>query len=394
MSDPVVIVSAARTPIGGMLGDFSSLQAWQLGAVAIKAAVERAGIQGDAVDEVLMGCCLMAGQGQAPARQATLAAGLPQSAGAVTLSKMCGSGMRTMMFAHDMLLAGSASVVVAGGMESMTNAPHLLLNARKGYRYGAATVFDHMALDGLEDAYERGKAMGVFAEQCVAKYAFTREAQDKFAIASTERSIKANSDGSFAWEIAPVMVPGKGGETKIDKDEQPFKAKLDKIPGLKPAFKKDGTITAANASSISDGAAALVLMRESTAAKLGCKPVARIVAHAVHAQAPEWFTTAPVGAIGKVLAKTGWQAEQVDLWEINEAFAAVTMAAMAEYKLPHDKVNIHGGACALGHPIGASGARIVVTLLGALKKTGGTRGVAALCIGGGEATAMAVEMIR
>ena len=394
MSDPVVIVSAARTPIGGMLGDFSSLQAWQLGAVAIKAAVERAGIQGDAVDEVLMGCCLMAGQGQAPARQATLAAGLPQSAGAVTLSKMCGSGMRTMMFAHDMLLAGSASVMVAGGMESMTNAPHLLLNARKGYRYGAATVFDHMALDGLEDAYERGKAMGVFAEQCVAKYAFTREAQDKFAIASTERSIKANSDGSFAWEIAPVMVPGKGGETKIDKDEQPFKAKLDKIPGLKPAFKKDGTITAANASSISDGAAALVLMRESTAAKLGCKPVARIVAHAVHAQAPEWFTTAPVGAIGKVLAKTGWQAEQVDLWEINEAFAAVTMAAMAEYKLPHDKVNIHGGACALGHPIGASGARIVVTLLGALKKTGGTRGVAALCIGGGEATAMAVEMIR
>jgi acetyl-CoA C-acetyltransferase len=394
MSDPIVIVSAARTPIGGLLGDFSSLQAWQLGAVAIKAAVERAGIKGDAVDEVLMGCCLMAGQGQAPARQATLAAGLPQSAGAVTLSKMCGSGMRTMMFAHDMLVAGSANVLVAGGMESMTNAPHLLLNARKGYRYGAATVFDHMALDGLEDAYERGKAMGVFAEQCVAKYAFTREAQDKFAIASTERSIKANSDGSFAWEIAPVTVPGKGGEVAIDKDEQPFKAKLDKIPSLKPAFKKDGTITAANASSISDGAAALVLMRESTAARLGCKPVARIVAHAVHSQAPEWFTTAPVGAIGKVLAKTGWQAEQVDLWEINEAFAAVTMAAMAEYKLPHEKVNIHGGACALGHPIGASGARIVVTLLGALKKTGGTRGVAALCIGGGEATAMAVELIR
>jgi acetyl-CoA C-acetyltransferase len=394
MSDPIVIVSAARTPIGGMLGDFSSLQAYQLGAVAIKAAVERAGVKGDAVDEVLMGCCLMAGQGQAPARQATLAAGLPQSAGAVTLSKMCGSGMRTMMFAHDMLIAGSANVLVAGGMENMTNAPHLLLGTRKGYRYGAVTMFDHMALDGLEDAYERGKAMGVFAEQCVAKYSFTREAQDKFAIASTERALKANTDGSFAWEIAPVMIAGKGGETKIDKDEQPFKAKLDKIPGLKPAFKKDGTITAANASSISDGAAALVLMRESTATKLGCKPIARIMAHSVHAHAPEWFTTAPVGAIGKVLAKTGWKAGEVDLWEVNEAFAAVTMAAMVEYKLPHEKVNIHGGACALGHPIGASGARIVVTLLGALKKTGGTRGIAALCIGGGEATAMAVEMIR
>ncbi len=394
MSDPIVIVSAARTPIGGLLGDFASIQAWQLGAVAIKAAVERAGVKGEAVEEVLMGCCLMAGQGQAPARQATLAAGLPQSAGAVTLSKMCGSGMRTMMFAHDMLVAGSADVLVAGGMESMTNAPHLLANARKGYRYGAATLFDHMALDGLEDAYERGKAMGVFAEQCVAKYGFTREAQDRFAIASTERAVRANTDGSFAWEIAPVMVAGKGGEVKIDKDEQPFKAKLDKIPGLKPAFKKDGTITAANASSISDGAAALVLMRESTAAKLGCKPVARIVAHSVHAHAPEWFTTAPVGAIDKVLKKTGWRAEEVDLWEVNEAFAAVTMAAMAENKLPHEKVNIHGGACALGHPIGASGARIVVTLLGALKKTGGRRGVAALCIGGGEATAMAVETIR
>jgi len=393
MSDPIVIVSAARTPIGGMLGDFSSLQAWQLGATAIKAAVERAGIQGDAVDEVLMGCCLMAGQGQAPARQATLAAGLPQSAGAVTLSKMCGSGMRTMMFAHDMLVAGSANVMVAGGMESMTNAPHLLVNSRKGYRYGAVTAYDHMALDGLEDAYERGKAMGVFAEQCVSKYSFTREAQDKFAIASTERALKANTDGSFAWEIAPVAVAAKGGETSIDKDEQPFKAKLDKIPGLKPAFKKDGTITAANASSISDGAAALVLMRESTAAKMGCKPIARILAHSVHAHAPEWFTTAPVGAISKVLEKTGWKAETVDLWEVNEAFAAVTMAAMAEFKLPHEKVNIHGGACALGHPIGASGARIVVTLLGALKKTGGKRGVAALCIGGGEATAMAVEML-
>jgi acetyl-CoA C-acetyltransferase len=393
MTDPIVIVSAARTPIGGLLGDFASLQAWQLGAVAIKAAVERAKVKGEAIDEVLFGCCLMAGQGQAPARQALLAAGLPQSAGAVTLSKMCGSGMRAMMFGHDMLVAGSANVIVAGGMESMTNAPHLLVGARKGWKYGAFTTFDHMALDGLEDAYERGKAMGVFAEQCVTKYGFTREAQDKFAIASTERSLRANTDGSFDWEMAPVTVAGKAGDTVIGKDEQPFKAKLDKIPGLKPAFKKDGTITAANASSISDGAAALVLMRQSTADKLGCTPIARILAHSVHAQAPDWFTTAPVGAIDKVLAKTGWKAAEVDLWEINEAFAAVTMAAMVEHTLPHEKVNIHGGACALGHPIGASGARIVVTLLGALKKTGGKRGVAALCIGGGEATALAVEMV-
>jgi acetyl-CoA C-acetyltransferase len=393
MSDPIVIVSAARTPIGGLLGDFASLQAPQLGAVAIKAAVERAGIAGDSVDEVLFGCCLMAGQGQAPARQAALAAGLPQSAGAVTLSKMCGSGMRAMMFGHDMLAAGSADVIVAGGMESMTNAPHLLVGSRKGYRYGAFTTYDHMALDGLEDAYERGKAMGVFAEQCVAHYGFTREAQDRFAIASTERAQKANSDGSFGWEIAPVTIAGKAGDTTFDKDEQPFKAKLDKIAGLKPAFKKDGTITAANASSISDGAAALVLMRESTAMKLGRTPIARIRAHSVHAQAPAWFTTAPVGAIDKALARAGWQAADVDLWEVNEAFAAVTMAAMTEKKLAHEIVNIHGGACALGHPIGASGARIVVTLLGALRKTGGRRGVAALCIGGGEATALAVEMV-
>jgi acetyl-CoA C-acetyltransferase len=392
MSDPIVIVSAARTPIGGLLGDFAALQAYQLGAVAIRAAVERAGIAGTAVDEVLFGNCLMAGQGQAPARQATLGAGLPPSAGAVTLSKMCGSGMRAMMFAHDMLIAGSADVIVAGGMESMTNAPHLLVNARKGYRYGAVTTYDHMALDGLEDAYERGKAMGVFAENCVGKYGFTRQAQDAFAIASTERALKANTDGSFGWEIAPVKLAGKGGEIEIGKDEQPFKAKLDKIPGLKPAFKKDGTITAANASSISDGAAALVMMRASTAGKMGCKPLARVLAHSVHAQAPDWFTTAPVGAIEKVLAKTGWKSGDVDLWEINEAFAAVTMAAMHEHKLPHEKVNIHGGACALGHPIGASGARIVVTLIGALRKTGGKRGVAALCIGGGEATALALEI--
>ncbi|MFY9512454.1 MAG: acetyl-CoA C-acyltransferase, partial [Rubrivivax sp.] len=325
----------------------------------------------------------------------------PDSSGAVTLSKMCGSGMRAAMFGHDMLLAGSANVVVAGGMESMSNAPHLMF-ARKGVKYGATAMYDHMALDGLEDAYERGKAMGVFAEQCVAKYQFSREAQDQFAIASTQRSKQANEDGSFAWEIAPVTLAAKqpsaaaaagAGDTVVKFDEQPFKAKLDKIPGLKPAFKKDGTITAATSSSISDGAAALVMVRESTATQLGLKPVARIAGHAVHAQAPDWFTTAPVGAIHKVLQKAGWLPGQVDLWEVNEAFAAVTMAAMAEFKLAHEIVNVHGGACALGHPIGASGARIVVTLLGALKKQGRKRGVAALCIGGGEATAMALELL-
>jgi acetyl-CoA C-acetyltransferase len=392
MQDPVVIVSAARTPIGGLLGDFAGLAAWELGGVAIRAAVERSGVPAERIDEVLMGNCLMAGQGQAPARQAMRRAGLADATGAVTLSKMCGSGMRAMMFAHDMLAAGSAQAVVAGGMESMTNAPHLMF-ARKGVRYGAATMFDHMAMDGLEDAYERGKAMGAFAEQCVAKYAFTREAQDAYAIASTTRAKAANEDGSFDWEIAPVTLPGKSGDVVISRDEQPFKAKLDKIPGLKPAFKNDGTITAANASSISDGAAALVLVRESTAHALGLQPVARIVSHAVHAQEPQWFATAPAGAIAKALAKAGWQAGQVDLWEVNEAFAAVTMAAMAEYRLPHDIVNVHGGACALGHPIGASGARIVVTLLGALRRRGLKRGVAALCIGGGEATAMALEMM-
>ena len=392
MSDPIVIVSAARTPIGGLLGDFANLSAAQLGAVAIRAAVERAGVPGDAVDEVLFGNCLMAGQGQAPARQAVLGAGLPISAGAVTLSKMCGSGMRAMMFAHDMLKAGSVDVMVAGGMESMTNAPHLMF-ARKGVKYGAAQLFDHMAMDGLEDAYERGKAMGAFAEQCVEKFGFTREAQDQFAIASTTRAKAANEDGSFDWEMAPVTIKGRAGDTVIQFDEQPFKAKLDKIAGLKPAFKKDGTITAANASSISDGAAALVLMRESTAVARGLTPVARIVAHAVHAQEPAWFSTAPAGSIRKVLAKAGWQTTDVDLWEVNEAFAAVTMAAMTEFNLPHEIVNVHGGACALGHPIGASGARIVVTLLGALKKRGLKRGVASLCIGGGEATALAVEML-
>jgi acetyl-CoA C-acetyltransferase len=392
MADSIVIVSAARTPIGGLLGDFSNLAAWELGGVAIRAAVERAGVPGDAVDEVLMGNCLMAGQGQAPARQAMRRAGLPDSTGAVTLSKMCGSAMRTMMFAHDMLAAGSAEVMVAGGMESMTNAPHLMF-ARKGVKYGAAAMYDHMAMDGLEDAYERGKAMGVFAEACVAKYQFSREAMDQFAIASTTRAKAANEDGSFDWEIAPVTLAGKGGDTVVRFDEQPFKARLDKIAGLKPAFKKDGLITAATSSSISDGAAALVLMRESSAARFGARPIARIAAHAVHAQAPEWFSTAPAGAIAKALKKAGWEAGQVDLWEVNEAFAAVTMAAMADFKLPHEIVNVHGGACALGHPIGASGARIVVTLLGALRKQGKKRGVASLCIGGGEATALAVEML-
>ena len=392
MAESIVIVSAARTPIGGLLGDFAGLPAWELGAVAIRAAVQRAGLPGDVVDEVLMGNCLMAGQGQAPARQAMRRAGLPDSAGAVTLSKMCGSGMRAMMFAHDMLAAGSASAMVAGGMESMSNAPHLMF-ARKGVKYGAAQLFDHMAMDGLEDAYERGKAMGVFAEQCVDKYGFTREAQDAFAIASTQRAKAANEDGSFDWEMAPVTLAGKGGEQIVKFDEQPFKAKLDKVPGLRPAFKKDGTITAANASSISDGAAALVLMRESSARQHGLQPLARIVSHAVHAQAPEWFATAPAGAIAKALKSAGWDAGSVQLWEVNEAFAAVTMAAMHEFDLPHEIVNVHGGACALGHPIGASGARIVVTLLGALKKRGLQRGLAALCIGGGEATAMTVEML-
>jgi len=392
MSDPIVIVSAARTPIGGLLGDFANLAAWELGAVAIKAAVDRAGVPGDAVDEVLFGNCLMAGQGQAPARQAMRKAGLPDSTGAVTLSKMCGSGMRAMMFAHDMLAAGTANVMVAGGMESMTNAPHLMF-ARKGIKYGVGTLYDHMALDGLEDAYERGKAMGVFAEQCVGKYAFTREAMDQYAIASTQRAKAANEDGSFAWEMAPVTIASPKGDTVIKFDEQPFKAKLDKIPGLKPAFKKDGAITAATSSSISDGAAALVLMRRSSAEQRGLEPLAVIMGHATHAQEPGLFTTAPVGAIEKLYRKTGWTTKDVDLFEVNEAFAVVAMIAQQELGIPDDKLNVNGGACALGHPIGASGARILVTLLNALKIRGGKRGIAALCIGGGEATALAVEML-
>ncbi len=398
MSDPVVIVSVARTPIGAMMGELSSFAAHQLGSIAIKAAVERAGIKPEQVQEVIMGCVLPAGQGQAPARQATLNAGLPISAGATTLNKVCGSGMKTVMLANDLILAGSQDIVVAGGMESMSNAPYMMLKGRGGYRYGHATLFDHMAYDGLEDAYEKmpnggGKSMGNYAEDCAGKYSFTREEQDQFAITSAKRARTANEDGTFAWEIAPVTVAGKKGDTVIDKDESPFKANPDKIPTLRPAFRKDGTVTAATSSSISDGAAALVLMRKSMADKLGLKPLAAIVGHATHSQEPQWFTTAPVGAIKKLYEKTGWKTDSVDLFEINEAFAVVTMAAMKEHGLSHDKVNVHGGACAMGHPIGASGARLIVTLIGALKKTGGKRGVASLCIGGGEGVALAVEML-
>ncbi len=393
MNDPVVIVSAARTPMGGFQGDFASLAGPQLGAAAIKAAVERAGIQPEQVQEAIMGNVLQAGVGQAPARQAALGAGLPLSVNCTTVHKVCGSGMKATMFANDMLLAGSNEIMVSGGMESMSNAPYLLPKARGGMRLGHGQVLDHMFFDGLEDAYQKGRLMGTFAEECADKYGFTRQAQDDFAIASTTRAQKAINDGSFAWEIAPVTVAGRKGDVVIDKDEQPLKAQLDKIPTLKPAFRKDGTVTAANSSSISDGAAALVLMRRSMADKLGLKPLASIVGHATHAHEPGWFTTAPVGAMQKLFAKTGWSADKVDFYEINEAFAVVTMAAMHDLKLPHEKVNVHGGACALGHPIGCSGARILVTLIGALRKYGGKRGVASLCIGGGEATAMAIELL-
>lgn len=393
MTDSIVILGAARTPMGAFQGDFAALAAHDLGGAAIKAAVERAGVAPDLVGEVLFGNCLMAGQGQAPARQAAFKGGLPQSAGAVTLSKMCGSGMKAAMFAHDMLLAGSHDVVVAGGMESMTNAPYLMLKGRGGYRMGHDRIFDHMMLDGLEDAYEAGRSMGTFGEDCAAKYNFTREAQDAFAIASVERAKAATTSGAFATEITPVTVKSRSGETVVSVDEGPGKVKLDKIPLLKPAFKKDGTITAASSSSINDGAAALVMARASTAAQLGAKPLARIVAHTTHAQAPNWFATAPVGAVQKLLAKTGWSVQDVDLWEINEAFAVVPMALMTELSIPHAIVNVNGGACALGHPIGASGARIMVTLVHALQARGLKRGVATLCIGGGEATALAVELL-
>src|SRR3954447_10993323 len=393
MAESIVIVGAARTPMGSFQGDFSALAAHDLGGAAIKAAVQRAAIPGDAVGEVLFGNCLMAGQGQAPARQAAFKGGLPRSAGAVTLSKMCGGGMKAAMFAHDMLLAGTHEIMVAGGMESMTNAPYLLLKGRGGYRMGHDKVYDHMMLDGLEDAYEAGRSMGTFGEDCAAKYKFSREAQDAFATTSVQRAKKATESGAFATEITPVTVKTRAGETVVSIDEGPGKVKLDKISQLKPAFKKDGVITAASSSSINDGAAALVMMRESTAKELGLTPIARIIGHATHAQEPDQFTTAPIGSLQKLFKKTGWSAKDVDLFEINEAFATVPMAAMHELDIPHNKINIHGGACALGHPIGASGARILVTLLGALKKTGGKRGVASLCIGGGEATAMAIEMV-
>jgi len=393
MSDPIVIVSAARTPMGSFQGDFSALAAHDLGGAAIAAAVQRAGIAPELVTEVLFGNCLMAGQGQAPARQAAFKGGLPKSAGAVTLSKMCGSGMRAAMFAHDMLVAGSHDVLVAGGMESMTNAPYLMLKGRGGYRMGHDHIFDHMMLDGLEDAYQPGRSMGTFGEDCAAKYSFTRAQQDAFAIASVERARATIASGHFAAEITPVTVKERSGERVVTQDEGPGKVKLDKLTSLKPAFKKDGTITAASSSSINDGAAALVMMRESTARRLGCQPLARVASHAGHAQEPEWFATAPVGATQKALAKAGWQVGDVDLWEVNEAFAVVPMALMADLNVSHDKVNVHGGACALGHPIGASGARILVTLLHALKARGLKRGLATLCIGGGEATAMAVEML-
>ncbi|MFT4195558.1 acetyl-CoA C-acyltransferase [Ottowia sp.] len=421
MTDPIVIVSAARTPMGSFQGDFSSLAAHDLGGAAIKAAVERAGIAPELVTEVLFGNCLLAGQGQAPARQAAFKGGLPQSAGAVTLSKMCGSGMRAAMFAHDMLVAAAAmgrpeqgtapsggsepraagsvgaqlhhDVLVAGGMESMTNAPYLLLKGRGGYRMGHDRVFDHMMLDGLEDAYEPGRSMGTFGEDCAAKYKFTREQQDNFAVASVQRAQAAIQSGAFKAEITPVTLKDRKGERVVEIDEGPGKINVDKIPGLKPAFRKDGTVTAASSSSINDGAAAMVLMRESTAQQLGCTPLARIASHATHAQAPEWFSTAPIGATEKALKKAGWQVGDVDLWEINEAFAVVPMALMHDLKVPHEKVNVNGGACALGHPIGASGARIMVTLMYALKARGLKKGLATLCIGGGEATAVALEML-
>jgi len=393
MTDPIIIVGAARTPMGAFQGELKEFPAAELGAVAIRAAVERAGIQPGDVEEVIMGCVLPAGQGQAPARQASLGAGVPLSTGCTTVNKMCGSGMKAAMLANDLLLAGTNRVMVAGGMESMTNAPYLLPKARAGYRMGHQQVLDHMFLDGLEDAYDKGRLMGSFAEECASKYSFTREEQDAFAVASLKRAQKANNEGQFSWEIAHVALKSGKGDRFVDKDEQPFKANFEKIPQLKPAFRKDGTVTAANSSSISDGAAALVLMRQSEAQRRGLAPIARIVGHTTHAQEPGWFTTAPVGAIRKLYDQTGWKAQDVDLYEINEAFAVVAMAAMKEHGLPHDKVNVHGGACALGHPIGASGARILVTLLGALKQYGLKRGVASLCIGGGEATAMAVEML-
>ena len=391
--DPIIIAAAARTPIGGFQGDLKEATAPELGAAAIRAATERAAITPESVEEVLFGCVLPAGVGQAPARQAAIGAGLPLSAAATTVNKVCGSGMKAVMLAHDLILAGSASVAVAGGMESMTNAPYLLDRARAGYRLGHHRALDHIFLDGLEDAYDKGRLMGVFAEKCAQMYSFTREQQDAYAVASLTRAQRAIQDGTFAKEIAPVTVRSDKAERIVSQDEQPLKAKLDKIPNLKPAFQNGGTVTAANSSSISDGAAALVLMRRSEAEKRGIAPLALIAGHATWAQEPSLFTTAPIGAIRRLMVRTGWSTNQIDLFEINEAFAVVAMAAMRDLDLPHEKVNVHGGACALGHPIGASGARILVTLLYALEKYGLRRGIASLCIGGGEATAVAIERI-
>ena len=393
MSDPVVIVGMARTPMGGFQGAFIDVTAASLGAAAMGAALARSGLAPEAVDEVIMGCVLPAGQGQAPARQAALAAGLPLSTGATTINKMCGSGMKAAMFGHDLILAGSAQVVLAGGMESMTNAPYLLPKARGGLRLGHGQVMDHMFLDGLEDAYDKGRLMGTFAEECAEHFGFTRAAQDDYAIASLTRAQAAIAKGHFTAEIAPVTVKGRGGETRVEIDEQPGKARLDKIASLKPAFRPGGTVTAANSSSISDGAAALVLMRASEAEARGLTPLARILGHATHADAPNLFPTAPIGALTKLSEKLDLDLRRVDMFEVNEAFAVVAMAAMQALALPHEKVNIHGGACALGHPIGASGARVLVTLMAALRTHGLKTGVATLCIGGGEATAMAVELM-
>lgn len=392
-TENIVIVGMSRTPMGGFQGDFAAVTAPTLGAVAIKGALDQSGISPEDVDEVYMGCVLPAGVGQAPARQAAVGAGLPKSTACTTVNKMCGSGMETVRMAHNALMAGSANIIIAGGMESMTNSPYILPKMRSGARIGHGEVKDHMFLDGLEDAYDKGTLMGAYAERTAEKYGFTREAQDAFAISSLERANDAIANGHFTSEISPVTVKSRRGDTVIDTDEQPGKARPEKIPSLRPAFAKDGTVTAANASSISDGASAIVMMKESEAEKRGLKPIARIVGHSVHAQEPSWFTTAPVGAMEKLFAKTGWTDRQVDLYEINEAFAVVTMAAMHDLKLSHDKVNVHGGACALGHPVGSSGSRIMITLLAALKTHGGKKGIASLCIGGGEATAIALELI-
>ncbi|MBO0334314.1 acetyl-CoA C-acyltransferase [Sneathiella sp. CAU 1612] len=392
--DPIVIVGMARTPMGGFQGDLADVKAPELGATAIKAAMDRAGVTGTDIDEVIMGCVLPAGLGQAPARQASFGAGIPDSVGCTTVNKMCGSGMRAAMYAFDAIKADSNNIVVAGGFESMTNAPYILPKMRTGLRLGHGDVKDHMFLDGLEDAYEEGRLMGSFAEETAGLYQFTREAQDSYAIESLRRAKQATEDGTFAAEITPVTVKTRKGDVTIDKDEQPLKGNPEKIPSLKPAFAKDGTVTAANSSSISDGGAALVLMKESEAKRRGLKPIAKFLAHSTHARKPSEFTMAPIDAIQKVMDKVGWTKDDVDLFEINEAFAVVTMAAMNDLGLDHEKVNVHGGACALGHPVGASGARIVVTLLSALQKYGKTRGVASLCIGGGEATAMALELVN